>query len=420
MNRCALLFCLAAVCSLSTFGIEIPSDGSDGVFHPTANVVVDLGLAPTGHWSDPGGGNGVYDPEQWTVVFKFQSITIPSGVTVTFKNHPSYAPVIWLSQGDVVIHGTVSLNGAQGHDYRNPNSHAEPGPGGFRGGQGRESQAPGSGGHGPGGGQHSDLPGGGSHGTVGGYASGPVYGSSSVFPLIGGSGGGAMSGGTSAQWGGGGGGGGAILLATPGMLSIEGTVSACGGNGGYQYTAGGGSGGTIRLIAEAVVGTSGQLLAYGGRSATSYTGVGQKFYSVNGGNGRILVEADSNTLSTVGEPPFAFVTPPEIPRIWRDETIPAVRIVSVNGLELPLDPNGKMTFPAQDLQVPETGTHPVVLETSNVPTNAAITVRLVNRVGSIQTFAAALTGGNETLATWQADVALSGGFKTIQAHAVMP
>lgn len=34
--------------AVRTLALTIPSDGSDGVFAPTANIVVDLGLAPTG------------------------------------------------------------------------------------------------------------------------------------------------------------------------------------------------------------------------------------------------------------------------------------------------------------------------------------------------------------------------------------
>ncbi len=54
-----------------------------------------------------------------------------SGATVTFKNHASCAPVVWLVNGNVTIVGTVSLDGQQNQP---PGTLAEPGPGGFRGG----------------------------------------------------------------------------------------------------------------------------------------------------------------------------------------------------------------------------------------------------------------------------------------------
>jgi hypothetical protein len=59
--------------------LTIPgADGSDGTFAPTANVTVDLSLAPTAGWDSIGSGNGVYDPDKWAVVFKYASVSIPS------------------------------------------------------------------------------------------------------------------------------------------------------------------------------------------------------------------------------------------------------------------------------------------------------------------------------------------------------
>jgi len=116
-----LLFCFAAMalcCSVVLGLINVPSDGSDGAFNPTANVEVDLSQAVTGApgvwgepWLQPGTGTGVYDADKWAVVFKYSSVNIPSGVTVTFKNHASRAPVVWLVQGNTTIAGTVNLDG---------------------------------------------------------------------------------------------------------------------------------------------------------------------------------------------------------------------------------------------------------------------------------------------------------------------
>src|ERR1051325_5230274 len=84
----------------------IPSDGSDEAFTPTDNVVVDLSQAVTGTWdanNHENAGKGIYDPAKWAVVFKYSSVNIPAGKTVTFKNHPSRAPVVWLVTGDVTV-----------------------------------------------------------------------------------------------------------------------------------------------------------------------------------------------------------------------------------------------------------------------------------------------------------------------------
>ena len=169
--------------------ITVPgADGSDGVFNPTANVTIDLSQATTLQWdqASPVAGKGVYDPNKWAVIFKYSSVNVPTGVTVTFKNHPSRAPVVWLVSGDVTIAGSVRLDG-QGNAGE---FLSEPGPGGFRGGRanGQANIAPPSGGFGPGGSPY--LAGWASHRTAG-YVengkSGAVYGH--ALSLMGGSGG---------------------------------------------------------------------------------------------------------------------------------------------------------------------------------------------------------------------------------------
>ena len=117
-----------------------PGCGTDGVFDPNANIVIDLrlaayGLDPNGvpyEWDSvsPVPGRGIYDPNKWAVVFKYSSVNVGSGKTVSFINHPSGAPVVWLVQGNVTIAGTVSVNG---QDRMDNGEYAVGGPGGFRG-----------------------------------------------------------------------------------------------------------------------------------------------------------------------------------------------------------------------------------------------------------------------------------------------
>src|SRR5262245_36874221 len=89
--------------------LVIPSNGSDGDLSPTGDLVIDLSEAATADWnvSSPKPTKGVYDTNKWAVVFKYSSVDIPAGKTVSFKNHPSHAPVVWLVSGDVRIAGTV-------------------------------------------------------------------------------------------------------------------------------------------------------------------------------------------------------------------------------------------------------------------------------------------------------------------------
>ena len=101
---------LLTVCSslLSTAlstraAITVPgADGSDGVLNIIADTEIDLSQAVTGAWDLANGANagkGVYDAAKWAVVFKYSSVTVAAGKTLTFKNHASRAPVVWLVSG---------------------------------------------------------------------------------------------------------------------------------------------------------------------------------------------------------------------------------------------------------------------------------------------------------------------------------
>lgn len=185
----ASLFCLTLGARAA---IVIPgADGSDGVLNITVNTEIDLTQAVTGVWDQNNtadAGKGVYDPAKWAVVFKYSSVNVAAGATVTFKNHASRAPVMWLVNGGVTIAGIVSLNG---QDFQFAPNLSEPGPGGFRGGTASYLSTPrGGAGFGPGGGLQFNN----DRGLAGAYGTGVVnsgapYGNPSLIPLLGGSGG---------------------------------------------------------------------------------------------------------------------------------------------------------------------------------------------------------------------------------------
>ena len=95
------------------------SNGSLGAFSPAANTTVTL--PPDG-------------------VLHYTTVTIPSGVIVTFAPNAANTPVTMLATGTVTIAGTINLNGAAGANYLNGTVVFSPGgvggPGGFAGGQG--------------------------------------------------------------------------------------------------------------------------------------------------------------------------------------------------------------------------------------------------------------------------------------------
>ena len=102
-----LTFCLAATllaaqaafCAL-TLPLSSAANGSDGDLNVPdyTTTTIDLSQAVTGTWDQPGNGKGVYDPEKWAVVFKYNSVNFvqPGRSVVAFKPHPSGAPVVWI------------------------------------------------------------------------------------------------------------------------------------------------------------------------------------------------------------------------------------------------------------------------------------------------------------------------------------
>jgi hypothetical protein len=387
LAACTLAFTPALFAQLA-----IPSDGSDGALVVTTNTLIDLSQAVTGHWDDNNAahaGSGVYDPSKWAVVFKYSSVDIASGATVTFTNHPSHAPVVWLVSGDVTNNGAISLDGQSvAIDWI---TQAEPGPGGFRGG------TRGMMGFGPGGG----------YSTVGYYATGNSYGNDQIVPLIGGSGAGG------GPWSSAGGGG-AILIAASGTMAINGVVRA---NGAQGPNYGDGAGGGIRLIA-------GQLLGSGVISATA-----------NSGNpGRIRLEATNAPglnlhLNPGPANPLTMLVSPLPLTIWPATNAPTVQVMtisnSVANLTAPTDPKAVVAGldgAEDDLAIATTAAATIGLQTANFPTNGTVNVYIKSIFGGQTVLPASFGSGDSNLAHWQLVTPFPWplGHTVIQARAVLP
>jgi hypothetical protein len=367
--------------------ISVPcADGSDGALDLTSGTnVINLANAITGIWTNSSGspGNGIYDPAQWAVVFKYSSVNIASNTMLTFTNHPTHAPVVWLVNGNVTINGNLNLDGQPGNS--DPLNLPEPGPGGFRGGGGPLYGA--GPGFGPGGGN-----GGGTY-----YGS---YGNPQIIPLIGGSGG-------SGGWAdiNGGGGGGAILIAATGTITVNGYCHADGGA--PAYTSSIGSGGAIRLVANKISG-DGTVEALGGDGGTGA-------YS-----GRIRLEANSVSGGLTINPITAGVTPANPATVFPATNAPTVTVYSVAGLTAPSDPKAIMSpsTSADDLTLVNPTAVNIVLQTQNFPTNGTVTVFIKPRNSSQTTLTAAYVSGNTNSALWQVSTTLPYPAHTvIQAHA---
>jgi hypothetical protein len=375
-------------------GLIIPgSDGSDGVLAPIENLEIDLGPAQTGAWDHPGQGNGVYDPQQWAVVFKYQRVEIPEGVSVRFRNHPSRAPVVWLVSGEVVINGTLDLNGANWNKREN----SEPGPGGFRGGMAwQNNAAPASGGYGPGGAGTKGYSSG-NHATRGYGNQGPIYGNARLLPLIGGSGGGN----------GGAAGGGAILIATQGDVQLDGLIQANGGSGAYSVH-GSGAGGAVRVIANRIHGT-GEIQAIGGQ-----------YSDVIGGIGRIRLEVNE-VVGSIRTYPTVDVSRPDQPVVlWPPAGATRVRIVAVNDSDLPEDPRASLDLGQADLSLMSESAARIHLETTNVSPEGRVRVRIAPKFGAPYWVDAAHESGETAYSLWVAETELPEGYFVIQALAENP
>lgn len=365
--------------------LTIPSDGSDGAFNPATNVEIDLGLATTALWTAPGSGNGVYDAEKWAVVFKYSSVNIPAGVKVTFKNHPTYAPVVWLVQGNVTIDGELNLDG-KNKNANQPESltPTEPGPGGFRGG------ASGPAGFGIG------LGTGGGLGADGSGAYQGQYGNPQILPLIGGSGGNS-----------GGGGGGCIAIFASQSVSVGGLISAKGGVGflshPFQNPINFGSGGAIKIVASAVTGA--------GTVSSLYPGTVVP--------GRIRIETNSLAPSLVTAPETIGVPPASTPIIWPAANTPIAKVISVDAVNAPADPRAQLVAGA-DVAIQDSNQVDILIETQNFPIEGVVQLFIKPKFGNSSKLTATRLNGDITSATWRVQTTLPQGFVTLQARATQP
>jgi hypothetical protein len=409
-------------------GIDPGVLGTDGELTLSGgNVTYDLSTAPTGSWTDAGGdvtgdgiADGVYDPEKWAVVFKYSSVNINLGHSsyrLSFNNHPSRAPVVWLVSGDVTISGGgINL---RGQNDLGDDGFARGGPGGFRGARGELGSVPGSGGFGPGGGEYlrGIGNGGGAHAVEGNVfgAANPAYAYGNLFclPLIGGSGAGARY---NADNYGGGGGGGAILIIAQGTITVNGAgIDADGGDGGGS----GGGGGTIRMLADSIT-VNGALRARGGSS-------GHSSYGVSGTEGRIFVQANSWTLNDVGIPeavttdfnssPFLVWPPDENhPTLDPAPTLRADKIVLQDTSEflIPTDPRASLDYPQTDVAFDTQDPVNLHVAAEYVPLDWIVMVRIIDKAGDTQRVQAFYDSGTLESSTWIATMTLPRGFGAIQ------
>ncbi len=345
-------------------------------------------------------------------VLNYTTVTIPSGVTVTFQRNAANTPVTLLAQGHVTIAGAIRVNGEDAVAGVSSGSWGvtagrKGGPGGFNGGDGGiRGPAPsnGTGGQGPGGGGPGLLP------AI--FSQDGSYGASSLFvtliPLYGGSGGGGGVATTTQNGPAGAGGGGAIVIASTTQITIQstGTVTANGGNG---YTpcawtgAGAGSGGAIRLVAPQVT-NQGTVQAKGGNN--SCVGGGGFGYT-----GRVRVECTTCSVATT-DPAASLsntlgpITSASTPALT---ALPTLTISSIGGTTVPATPTGSHASPDVALPATSPSELPVTLTATNVPVPTQFVVKLMPAMGEPLFFPSTRSAGSFATSTATATVRVPPG-----------
>jgi hypothetical protein len=336
--------------------VKSGSNGSDGAFNPTTNIVINMADHP----------NGIY---------QYTSVNIPTNVTVTFIPNANNTPVYWLVQNNVVINGAVDVSGKATSNSQGGTG----GPGGWQGGSGAPAYTSG---YGPGGGYFGavgfttcglDA----SYGTQGcGNPTPPTYGNIFLIPLLGGSGGG---GNTVGPYGGGGGGG-AILIGATGNISLNGgNVIANGGNAATdtgKYWGGAGSGGAIRLVATQIMG-NGNILISGGSGG-------------GGGQGRVRYDTYQDNFS--GSIQGVFTQGSQFIIIPTSGQLLQLTVTSVGGVPVSASPTGALSTPDAVLSAQQNNPLPIVVSCANLPLNSLITVSVAPANGT----AVSATGYNTT------------------------
>jgi hypothetical protein len=388
-------------------------------------LVVLLAATPVSAFdSGSTGVNGAFAPVSDTSIvlppngiLNFTTMNIPSGVTVRISSNLANTPAYILVQGDAVIDGVIDLSGIDGESVGGSPA------GGYSGGLPQTGS--GGNGQGPGAGRGAVSAGaagnGASYGTIGTIGSrntstiiAPVYGSTSLQPLLGGSGGGASSNSGTTPGNRGGGGGGSVLLAASGTLTLAGSIIANGGKGASyipsvssSYGAGGGSGGGVRLIASTLAGSGNIDIAGGVRGSGHTTNIGRD--GGTGGIGRARLEADVFNFSGSVKPNLVTTSAP-LPVF--PSNLPSIRITSVGGASVPTNPIGE-----NDVILPSSIVNPVTVAfaATDVPLGSTIELTISPISGSSTTVVSAGLSGTLASSTDSVQAILPQGASVLLA-----
>jgi len=381
---------LLSILATPASAFDSGSTGADGAFAPVSDTSIIL--PPDG-------------------ILNFTTMNIPSGVTVKIASNLANSPAFILVQGDAVIDGVIDISGVDGDSVSsNP-------AGGFAGGVplvggSNNGQGPGGGAGAPAtnraanGGSYGSF---GLNGTFNTIPAAPIYGSTTIQPLLGGSGGGSNLGTSTTTLFRAGGGAGALLLAVTGTLTVAGSIDASGGAGeplasrNGVYGAGGGSGGGVRLIATTLAGNG--VIQIGG----GIGGLGNSGRGGDGGNGRARLEADAFNF-TGSVTPNVVATSAPLPVFAAN--LPSIRITTVGGSAVPTNPIGE-----NDVILPSSIINPVTVEfaATDVPLGSTIELTVSPASGTASTVVSAGLSGTVANSTDSVQTTLPQGSSVLLA-----
>lgn len=91
-------------------------------------------------------------------------------------------------------------------------------------------------------------------------------------------------------------------------------------------------------------------------------------------------------------------------------------MTSINAAPIAADANGYWKPSPPDLTLTGASLYEVLLETKNVPTDRKVRVKMTPGSGTATLTEATLVSGDQTQATWTAQVQFGQGFCTVQAR----
>src|SRR5690606_3066257 len=100
----------------------------------------------------------------------------------------------------------------------------------------------------------------------------------------------------------------------------------------------------------------------------------------NGGDGRIRIEANTLATSLTTTPATTRVAPADPPIIWPAANAPKVRVVSVDAVNAPIDPEAPLVATA-DMVIQNSSPVNIILETTDFPIEGVVQLTITHKFG---------------------------------------